>query len=559
MLVLLLALPLLLPALHGGHFLPPAPDPGSPPEVAGILGQPGLGPTMPFDPERWEWWFDFDQEALLELRARLPGRAAAAGATFVPVTADDRGSLVIPLLVDCLRDKPASGLVQLRANPRDVRAAAVVALGRLQRADTVRFIEEVLENDPDRFVRTQAVLALGFSGNPQAVETLVRVFRDEGQGVELRTFAAAGLALVGDPQAVDVLRAALSEKALDDVNNQMRSAVLFAGGVCGDAALLAGLQALPATYLVRRDPAVRAMTGWSLGRLGDAAALTGLLELLEDADNQVRRSAAAGLEALGARPDQAQAAGLVGLVADERDSAARRILLRALGRARTDAGRAFLRGHVVEGPFDDRPHAAMGLALDGDAGNAVALLAALDDEHEASHVGAFAVALGLLGAPEARAPLAQRLLDEKDPLLLSNLALAVGLAQPDGAELPARLDALARDATDVEVVRSAVIGLGLLGRREQLAALARDLPAMRRLMTRAALAHSLGLVGDRSLIEPLAALARDPAQHAYVRAYALQALGELCDPRDISPCWRLSAHVEGHLDTGFVSELYFAL
>ncbi len=555
----LLALALALPAFHGGHFLPPAPDPGSPPEVAGILGQPGLGPTMPWDPERWEWWFDFNHEGLLELRTRLPARAAAAGAAFAPVTDDDRGSRVIPLLVDCLRDRPATGLVQQRANPRDVRAAAVVALGRLQRADTVRFIEEVLENDPDRFVRTQAVLALGFSGSPQAVEALVRVFRDEGQGIELRTFAAAGLALVGNPQAVDVLRAALGEDALDAVNNQLRSAVLYSGGVCGDAALLAGMQALPATYLVRRDPPVRAMTGWALGRLGDPATLPGLLELLGDPDNQVRRSTAAGLEALGARPDQAQAEALGDLVREERDSAARRILLRALGRARTDAGREILRGHVVEGSFDDRPHAALGLALDGDPGNAAALLAALEEEREASHVGALAVALGLLEAPEARAPLAQRFLEEKDPALLGYLALAVGLLQPDGDEVPARLDTIAREATDVEVVRWAVTGLGLLGRRDALAALARDLPAMRRLMTRSAVAHALGIVGDRRLIEPLSALARDAAQHAYVRAYALQALGELCDPRDVSPVWRLSAHAEGHLDSAFVSDLWFAL
>jgi len=76
---------------------------------------------------------------------------------------------------------------------------------------------------------------------------------------------------------------------------------------------------------------------------------------------------------------------------------------------------------------------------------------------------------------------------------------------------------------------------------------------------RAAVLHGLGLVGDRSTLEPLMAMARDETQPAYVRAYAIQALGELADPRQLSPCWRLSADVEMNLDVGFLFELYRVL
>lgn len=561
MLASVLALGLLLaaPAPHGGHFIPPAPDPGTPEPVNGILGHPGLGPSLTWDPSRWEWWFHFNQSALLDLRLRLPARAVTAGSTWWPVTDADRGSTVVPLLVDCLRDKPAAGLVQMRVNPRDVRAAAVVALGRLQRSDAVPFIEQVLESDADLFVRTQAVLALGFSGSPQAVEALARIFRDPQQPTQMRTYAAAGLGLVANLQALDVLRAALGEKALQAEGNQMRLAILHAAGVSGDAGLLGALDALLPSDLVRRDAAVRAMLAYALGRLGDATTRDALLALASDADTQVRRSAAAGLEALVAAASSQQVERLLQLEQREGDVVTRRGLLRALGGTRTAEARARLQLAVADGPFDDRPHAAMGLALDGHHADASALLAVLADEHEPSRTGACAIALGLIGSPEARAPVAERLLQPLDPLVLSNLCLAAGLLQPDDPRVPARLEQLARESPDVEVMRSAVIGLGLLGRRDTLAALAAELPDLRRLMARASLAHALGLVGDRRLIEPLMQLARDTRQHAYVRAYALQALGELCDPRDESPLGRLSAHVEGHLDTGFTMELYFAL
>ncbi len=559
MLALLLLPSLLLAAPHGGQYIPPAPDPSAPTAIEGIVAQPGLGPQLPFDPSRWEWWYDFNQEPLLELRARMPARAKSAGSRFEPLTPDDRGTQVLPLLLEALRDRPADGRVQPRTITRDVRAAAVLSLGRLQRTDAVPYIELVLEGDPDLFVRTQAVLSLGFSGSPQAVETLVRLFRDEKQGEEVRTYAAVGLALVGNAQALDVLRASLAEKPLSAFNNQLRAAVLFAAGVTGDAALGDALRALTETYFFGKEPDVRALLAVSLGRLGEPASAPILLGLLSDPDGRVRRSAAAGCEALSLVLQPAEVEQLIARAREESDTATRRVLMRALGATRSGAARQFLQEALTGRNLDDQPHAALGLALDGHFTNAGPLLAVLAKSHEPSHVGALALALGLLDAPDAIEPLTARLAEAKDPLLQSYLALAVGLLDPDQSELAARLEEFARGSSDVEVVRSAVIGLGLLGERPRLAALAADLPKVRGLVQRAALAHALGLVGDRNLIAPLSALATDEGQPAYVRAYALQALGELADPRDLSPCWRLSSHVELHLEVGFLFELYRVL
>ena len=135
----------------------------------------------------------------------------------------------------------------------------------------------------------------------------------------------------------------------------------------------------------------------------------------------------------------------------------------------------------------------------------------------------------------------------------------MGLLDARTPEVAQRLEDQARTSADVEVVRSAIVGLGLLGERARLAGLASDMPKLSGAVHRAAVLHGLGLVGDRSTLAPLMAMARDDGQPAYVRAYAIQALGELADPRPLSPCWRLSADVEMNLDVGFLFELYRVL
>src|SRR5262245_55065015 len=147
MLFLLLALAGPLP--HGGQYQPPVPDHSVTPEVQGIVAQPGLGPELVFEPSRWERWFDFNQE--VRLRERLAHAAAAAGATpFHPVSDDLRTSVVLPALVDAVRPEPptVSG-IRRNPNPRDVRSAAVLSLGHLNRPEAVPYIELVAENDPD--------------------------------------------------------------------------------------------------------------------------------------------------------------------------------------------------------------------------------------------------------------------------------------------------------------------------------------------------------------------------------------------------------------------------
>ncbi len=552
---------LLLACLHGGQYLPPAPDPGAPAPTDGLVAQPGLGPTLPYAASRWEWWFDFNHEPLLALRQRAPLRAfTAGGSPWRSVSDDDRGSTVLPALVEAVRRVgPVVSGIRREFNSRDVRAAAVLGLGRLRRSDAVPYIELVVEDDPDLFVRTQAILALGFSESPQATETLTRIFRDEDAGAELRSYAIASLGLVGSPEAIDVIAAALDEKSLKAANNQVRAAIVYAAGLSGSSLLGDRLRALEPTWLYEKEPQLRALVAVALGRIGDPASVPFLIAALDDPDNQVRRSVATGLEGTSAPLDPPSVQRLIAQYERDADAPTRVNLVRAIGNARTPESRAWLRAALPASTYEYRPHLALALALDGDPDSGPLLLEGLARSNEESLRGAFALALGLLGTQEAVEPLLALLEEQKSPMLRGYLCLALGLLQPAQGMLAARLDAFAREESDVELIRSAILGLGLLGERDRLAQLASDVVGWTRIVPKAAVLHGLGLVGDAGAIAPLLAIHRDETQPVYVRAYALQALSELTDPRSLSPAWRLSSHAEMSHDVGFLFELYRVL
>jgi HEAT repeat protein len=557
----LLVATLLLVPPHGGQYMPPSLGHKVPADLTGVLAQPGLGPELRFLPNSWEWWFDFNHEELLRLRERLTGREAQSGAgRWEPVTHELRDRRILPVLVDAARRRRlAVGGLRRELNSRDVRAAAVLAMGRLARAEAVPFIEMVLEDDPDLFVRTQAVLALGFSESPQAVEALIGLYGDESQGEELRSYAAAGLGLIGNAQALDALRSALTEKALSSQGNQLRAATVHAVGLTGEPGLAAALRDLEGSWLFRKEPHLRALTALALGHAADGPSLAMVLELLGDDDNQVRRSAAAGLEAAGGGLDAAAIDRVIELYRRESDVSVRQNLLRALGALRHDASRAFLREELAEVSYELRPHLALGLALDGDPGNALILIETLADQHDETQRAALITALGLLEAEEAGDPLWAMLQQERSPYLRGYLALALGLIAPDQADLAGRVEALVREQASVEVARWSMIALGLLGARGRLEQFAAEAAAMEGIMRRASVLNGLGLTGDAQLIEPLIAIVEDDSQTTYIRTYALQALGELADPRELPPTWRLSSHAELHHDIGFLFELYRVL
>ncbi|MFK7740969.1 MAG: HEAT repeat domain-containing protein [Planctomycetota bacterium] len=147
-----------------------------------------------------------------------------------------------------------------------------------------------------------------------------------------------------------------------------------------------------------------------------------------------------------------------------------------------------------------------------------------------STVGALAIALGLTRHGDAREVLRERLLREhKRDVVAGYVALGLGLlrdkrAVPDLRNL--RKNALRRPFVLLQSVRA----LGLIGDHELTAELTEELALPNQTLVRlSATAAALGQIGDRRCLGALRQLANDGEQGPLARAFAVVALGGVCD------------------------------
>ncbi len=141
----------------------------------------------------------------------------------------------------------------------------------------------------DSAERHQAVVSLGKTGNPAAVEPLIDALRDSDYFV--RSFAAIALGNLKDPRALDPLIQALT----DEHQRVRRSAAEALGLIKNPNAFDPLLKAMSdENVLVRRSAAQ------ALGSIGDPRAVTPLLKVLGSADSYISTGASMALTSIGA-------------------------------------------------------------------------------------------------------------------------------------------------------------------------------------------------------------------------------------------------------------------
>jgi HEAT repeat protein len=181
-------------------------------------------------------------------------------------------------------DPAVEPLIAVLQHPdEDVRWKAAIALGEIGNTDAIEPLIALLRDD-DRFVRSRAAHALGMIGEP-AVNRLIEILHG-GDG-DSRWGAVMALGQSRDPRAVEPLIVALA-----DTHGDVRAEAAAALAAIGRPAVEPLIRFLKYTHGAARAEVVTA-----LGELHDAEAIEPLVQILENADEGERRAVAEALNA----------------------------------------------------------------------------------------------------------------------------------------------------------------------------------------------------------------------------------------------------------------------
>ncbi len=564
----------------GGSATNPGPTGPAAPS-AGKVGGGGaaLGPDL----GRWQYWWEFNKDETLALRATLKQQAMARdlgdellGTTAAvdvnqrrPPSSKEIGELVRPALLAVLQAE----------EQRDLVSGAMVALAKVSRGEAEvrdQFVRRLRSRDQE--IRETAALALGIAGNAEALPMLADLFADSEAGrvlverssvdVRTRAFAGYGLGLLGaaskDPliklRVWTALKPLLATDQVPDRN--LRTAAVL------------GLRMLeldendPRQRALRDEVAASLRAYWQAGlgvgeeyqqahvpvtlsRLhgrGTSAQHQELKQLLlaelrasKPRSEPLRQSAILALGQLALAAEDFPGDALVSQTLrktseNARDWQERVYGLQALGQIGGAENRRFLLDRLARGRQLEQAWSALALGFaaraagraDEEAG--AAMQRGLREVKDPEVRGAFAVALGLCDHRAAVDDVRKMMRDYRHQDELCGY-LCIGLSLlGDKASVPALQDVVADSMRRPDLLKQAAVALGRLGDHRAIAQLRDVLLAPDVSVARlAAVASALSRIGDQRCLEPLLQILGDSKQIPLCRAFAAVALGGMCD------------------------------
>jgi HEAT repeat protein len=466
----------------------------------------------------WEFWWDFHHEPLLDLRKALFARTPSAGVIDFPfekITDDDRRVKLVRRL-----------LMTLKAPDQATRSAAVVALARTRDPNIIPYIEATYLDDGNLNVRTMAVIALGITQNPRAVNVLKSIINDEKASMEIRLYAIVSLGLLGGEEAAVVFRDYLEANAFKRLHRDLMRGAAFGAGLTGDPTLAPLVRSL----LINRvsgDNVTDSYLVISLGRLGDRAANPIILQFLEKGSFNVRRSSAIALGVAASPADKDVIQALAKAAESDADLMVKNFCYVGLGRiGGADAEKVLVKA-FKEVNLTRLPFVAIGLGLLGNPDNGDLVLQRFKSIKDNSTRSALALTLGLLGHKPALGELRKVVDGKGDPIFRSYCAQALGLLRD--ADSIERLRKTCSSGNDVELIRSSAIALGLIGDSGALELLRQMADSKNSTIVRSSAVYAMGLIGDRNAIGTLNEILDDESVTREVKSYAVTALGLLGD------------------------------
>lgn len=508
---------------------------------------PGSVPAVPFSEERWEFWWEFNHDAYVNLRPTLLHAATPANSTpFTPFDADSRSRILLPVLIELLRDRDEI-----------VRSSAVLSLARLQDPSVLPYLSNAAVGDPSFAVRTNALLAMGLSRAPKAAERLKQTMYDERIPDESRAFAAVALGVNGSPEGSAALREALASGNESALPYTVRLAATWALGLAGDPGNSPFLRSMVTAKA--GDETARALAIEALGRVADRAVNPLLIEALGSTHVQVRRSAAIVMGSL-ARPEDADVVKELERALDgDADQTVRSFAAISLGRIAAIGSPPLverLRSRLHAESARQRAFVALALGIAGSPAATNDLLNEFRSDGSESQRGAYATALALLDAKEAIPELRAAFRREKSPDLRGYLAFALG--KLGDVEVGGDLRQILARENQPQLLYWSSVGLALLGDhaaadflKEQLKRGGTDQ------VTRGAWIHALGSIGDQFAANALIDLTKGTKETALMRALATASLGMLND-EDRAPLTATFSRDHNYtMSLTFLPDLYY--
>lgn len=160
-----------------------------------------------------------------------------------------------------------------------------------------------------------------------------------------------------------------------------------------------------------------------------------------------------------------------------------------------------------------------------------ALRGVMADVKDPKEIGSSAIALGILGDPDSKKVLQERL-TTKDEEALGYVCVALGMLGANDAK-PQITDLVERSKYKPALLKQTAIALGLLGDKNVVEKLVGLLQESKTLAAQAALAQALGFIGDRDSVAPLIAMMQDKGKTPLARGFAAVALGIVADKESL--------------------------
>jgi len=592
---------------------PGTPGPGAPPSTGRPNVGTGGGPAVPGAVgggarartgnvgqrrgggegfEQWEFWWEYNKEPYLNLRLRLAevlktgsgaigvGRGSREGAMSTNrATADDVKNEILPALVSVLSEADA-----------DIVDSAVLAIGRtLPRDNADLGFDAIVQTLKSSYTSAQesATLSLGVLGDPRAIEVLVELMNDTPKARSqylqsakpvpnlVRAFAAISLGLIGQKDSIPLLKQVIDKEA--DSQKDLKSCAILALG------MFKSNQEEILPYLLKvmdnrdLDRIVRSYTPTSIAKLGEPAraAVPQFMQMLKSdkTDNDMLRSSVIALGKL-AGIEQKDVIDLLKSVAlEQQDMQTRHFAFIALAEIgardkdfekNAEAHQGLLSFFLEEA---SRPKQQTSLPW---AGLAVSIYArtqkaqqvqaipklrqAFDDSNNPSYKAAMAIGLGLMEAADTASLLAKTMKESNDQPLKGYIAVSLGMMRYVAAADTLR-DSIKQKGIDWRYRLNLARALGLMNDVAAVPTLVEELVNAKTLSESSSIAQALGLIGDKSAIDPLKNVLGDKAMNGKQRGFAAVALGLLAEKNDLPWNAEISVGLNYRAKTPAVAEI----